>query len=293
MKLGLPVLPSLVAHSRNVPADQASTAELRPGDTLDGRFLLIEELNHGGMATVFKAADLQNQHQFVAVKVPHAIFASGVGAWSRFEREAEIGCQLDHPSILKFSPVAAAGRGTYIVTEYLDGQPLAERLRTGPMPEPAALALASRIAAALQSLHTHGVVHADLKPGNIMLCLDGSIRVIDFGMAQPVETGRFHLRAATPAMGTSDYIAPEQLQHKRGRPSADLYSFGALLYEMLTGSTPFPGDDPFIIGSKRLLGDPIAPQAEEISLRAMQRYPVVSDRRSHAGGFGRPRIRSK
>ena len=283
MKLGLPVLPSPVAHSRNVPADQASTAELHPGDTLDSRFLLIEELNHGGMATVFKAEDLQNQRAYVAVKVPHAIFASGVGAWSRFEREAEIGAELHHPSILKFIPVAGVGRGTYIVTEYLCGQTLAERLRTGPLPESEALALASRVAAALQYLHTHGVVHADLKPGNVMLCADGSIRVIDFGMAQPVETGRFHLRAATPAMGTSDYISPEQLQHKRGCPSADLYSFGAMLYEMLTGTTPFPGDDPFVIGSQRLLGDPVAPrklnpkispQAEEIILRAMQRDPA-------------------
>ena len=283
MKLGLPVQPSPVAHSRNVPADQASTAELRPGDTFDGRFLLIDELNHGGMATVFKAEDLQNQHAFVAIKVPHAIFASGVGAWSRFERESEIGCQLDHPAILKFIPVANVGRGTYIVTEYLSGQTLAERLRTGPLSEPEALALASRISAALQYLHAHGVVHSDLKPGNIMLCSAGSIRVIDFGMAQPVETGRFHLHATTPAMGTSDYIAPEQLQHKHGCPSADLYSFGAMVYEMLTGSTPFPGDDPFVIGSRRLLGDPVAPrklnpkispQAEEIILRAMQRDPA-------------------
>ncbi len=282
MKLGLPVMPSPVTHSRNVPADQASCAELRPGDTLDGRFFLIEEINHGGMATVFKAEDLQ-QHQRVAVKVPHAIFASGVGAWSRFEREAEIGSQLQHPSILKFISVANVGRGTYIVTEYLHGQTLAEQLRNGPLPEPVVLVLARRISAALQYLHEHGVVHSDLKPGNVMLCSDGSIRVIDFGMAQPVETSRFHLRAATPAMGTSDYISPEQLQHKRGQPSADLYSFGAMLYEMLTGSTPFPVDDPFVIGSKRLLGDPIAPrklnpaispQLEEIILRAMQRDPA-------------------
>ena len=283
MKLGLPVVPSPVAHSRNVPADQASCVELRPGDTLDSRFLLTEELNHGGMATVFKAEDLQNQRQLVAVKVPHALFASGVGAWSRFEREAEIGAKLQYPSIIKFIPVPGVGRGTYIVTEYLHGQTLEEHLRNGPLPEPVALALACRIAAALQYLHEQGVVHSDLKPGNVMLCADGSVRLIDFGMAQPVETGWFHLRAATPAMGTSDYIAPEQLQHKRGRPSADLYSFGAMLYEMLTGRAPFPGDDPFVIGSKRLTGDPVAPrklnpkispQVEEIILHAMQRDPA-------------------
>jgi len=284
MKLGLPVVPSPVAHSRNVPADQASCAELRPGDTLDGRFLVTAEINHGGMATVFQAEDLQNQRQLVAVKVPHALFASGLGAWSRFEREAEIGAKLQHPSILKFIPVPGVGRGAYIVTEYLHGNTLAERLaRHEPLPELEALAIARRIAAVLQYLHAHGVVHSDLKPGNIMLCTDGSVRLIDFGMAQPVETGRFHLRAATPAMGTSDYIAPEQLQHKCGRPSADLYSFGAMLYEMLTGSAPFPGDDPFVIGSQRLTGDPVAPrklnpalspQIEEIILRAMQRDPA-------------------
>ena len=284
MKLGMPTAPAPVARSRNIPADQASCTELRPGDTLDGRFLLTEELNRGGMATVFKAEDLQHQRQLVAVKVPHALFASGVGAWSRFEREAEIGAQLRHPSILKFIPVPGLGRGTYIVTEYLHGTTLAERLAgRGPLPESAALALASQICAALQYLHAHGVVHADLKPGNVMLGDDGSIRLIDFGMAQPVETGRFHLGAATPAMGTSAYISPEQLQHKRGRPSADLYSFGAMLYEVLTGQSPFPGDDPFVLGSVRLTGDPIAPrklnpklslQVEEIILRAMQRDPA-------------------
>ena len=283
MKLGLIAAPAPIADSRNVPADQASYVELRPGDTLDSRFLLIEKINHGGMATVFKAEDLQNQRQLVAVKVPHAMFASGVGAWSRFEREAEIGGKLRHPFILKFIPVAGVGRGTYIATEYLHGQTLAERLRSGLVPEPEALALAQQIATALRYLHEQNVVHSDLKPGNVMICDDGSIRLIDFGMAQPVDTGRFHLRAATPAMGTSDYIAPEQLQHKRGCPSADIYSFGAMLYEMLTGSTPFPGDDPFVIGSKRLLGDPVAPrqlnpaislQMEEIILRAMQRDPA-------------------
>ena len=283
MKLGRPMPVSPVASSRNVPADQASYAELVPGDTLDGRFLLTEVINRGGMGVIFKAEDLNNPRQIVAVKVPHAMYASGLGAWSRFEREEEIGRQLNHPLILKFVPVTNTNQRSYVVTEFLRGETLAQRLaRLRALPEPEALRIARQICEALQYLHEHQVVHYDLKPANVMLCDDGTIRLIDFGMAQPVETHRFSLRGAPPAMGTIDYIAPEQIQRKRGRPSADIYALGAMLYEMLTGIPPFPGDDPFVIGSARLTGDPVAPrqlnerlspQAEEIILRALQRDP--------------------
>ena len=284
MKLGYPS-PSLRAgQRRNVPADQASYATLAPGDTLDSRFLLIAEINRGGMATVFKAEDQLRQREPVAIKVPNAKYASGIGAWSRFEREAEIGAKLDHPGVLKFIPVAGAERGSYVVTEFLTGTTLAERVGKGKrLPEPEALRIASQVADALHYLHENGVVHGDIKPGNVMLCNDGAIRLIDFGMAQPVKSRRFHFGGSAPVMGTVDYIAPEQLEHKNGRPSSDIYSLGAMLYEILTGSAPFPGDDPFVIGSQRLTGDPVAPrrlnpalspQVEEIVLRALRRDPA-------------------
>jgi serine/threonine protein kinase len=282
MKLGLTPAPETAGH-RDVPADQASYVTLRPGDMLDGRFRLVETINQGGMATVFKAEDLHCNHQPVAVKVPLMKYASGVGTWSRQEREEEMGLRLDHPYVLKFVPVAGHRRH-YIVTEYLTGHTLAEDLKKlGRLAEAEAISIARRICEALQHLHEEGVVHYDLKPANIMLCTDGSIRLIDFGLAQPVETSRFHLHGSAPPMGTVAYVSPEQIQRKRGRPSADIYSLGGMLYEMLTGSPPFPGDDPYLIGSQRLTGDPVAPrtinpelspQVEEIVLRALQRDPA-------------------
>jgi serine/threonine protein kinase len=283
MKLGQPVTTEALTGNRNVPADQASYAGLRPSDLLDGRFRIVEMINRGGMATVFKAEDLQDHGQPVGIKVPHAKYATGLGAWSRSEREEEIGSQLSHPAVLRYVSVPGRPRGSYIVTEYLQGETLADRLkRNRPLPEPEALDIARRVAEALQFLHEHGVVHYDLKPGNVILCADGSIRLLDFGLAQPVETRRFSLHATTPAMGTTAYIAPEQLQGKHGRPSADIYGLGAMLYEMLTATAPFPDDDPTNTGSQRLTGDPVAPrklnstispQAEEIVLRALQRDP--------------------
>ena len=283
MKLGLPLAAETSAGERNVPADQASYVGLHPGDMLDGRFRLLEAINQGGMATVFKAEDLRRDHQTVVVKVPLMMYASGMGAWSREEREEEMGLRLDHPYVLKFIPVDGQHR-YYVVTEYLTGRTLAEHLKDPDrLAEAETVSIARRICEALRYLHEKGVVHYDLKPANIMLCTDGSIRLIDFGLAQPVETGRFHLRGPAPAMGTVAYVSPEQIRRKRGRPSADIYSLGGMLYEMLTGSPPFPGDDPFLIGSQRLTGDPAAPrtlnpglspQVEEIVLRAMQRDPA-------------------
>ena len=283
MKLGLPLAPETAAGHRDVPADQASYVTLHPGDILDGRFRLVETINQGGMATVFKAEDLHRDHQLVAVKVPLMKYASGVGTWSRQEREEEMGLRLDHPYVLKFVPVDGHRRH-YIVTEYLTGHALAEDLKKlGRLAEAEAISIARRICEALQHLHEEGVVHYDMKPANIVLCTDGSIRLIDFGLAQPVETSRFHLHGSAPPMGTVAYVSPEQIQRKRGRPSADIYSLGGMLYEMVTGSPPFPGDDPYLIGSQRLTGDPVAPrtlnpelspQVEEIILRALQRDPA-------------------
>ena len=254
-----------------------------PGQTLESRFLLLEEIGHGGMATVFKARDLEDGGQLVAVKVPLPQYSSGVGSWSMGQREAEIGARLRHPGILRFVPLAPNGHRSVVVTEYLVGTTLAARVGKGRcLPEAEALRIASRLCEAVDYLHGEQVVHYDLKPGNVMLCEDGSLRVIDFGVAHELVKGRFGFAGQALPIATADYAAPEQIRRRRGQRSVDIYALGAILYEMLTGHPPFEGDDANDVASARQIGDPKAPralnpaisvEAEEIVLRALRRDP--------------------
>jgi len=266
-------------------ADPTTRYELRPGQTLDNRFLILETISRSGMATIFRATDLKT-NETVAVKVPLLEFESDAGFYSRFEREEEIGSRLNHPYILKFIPVEEEHRSRpYIVTEYLRGYTLSYLLsNVRPMPEKDALKLASLVCEALAYMHGQGVVHRDLKPQNIMICYDGTIRIMDFGIAKAKEGRRITFTGFTPAVGTPDYMAPEQVKGKRGDERTDIYSLGAMLYEMVVGVKPFEGenDNLFVIMNARVTGDPVAPrkrnpkvspQVEEIILYAMERDP--------------------
>jgi eukaryotic-like serine/threonine-protein kinase len=256
--------------------------KVAPGQTLEDRFHVLEEIGRGAMSIVFKASDLKNAGQVVAVKVPLPQYSSGLGSWSMFQREAEIGARLNHPSILRF--IGSGPNRSYVVTEYLAGTTLASRTgKERHLTEAEALRTMSRLCEAVDYMHRQGIVHYDLKPANVLLCDDGSIRLIDLGMAHEVVRGRFGLSAPGPPFATSDYAAPEQLRRRRGQPSVDIYALGAMLYEMLTGQAPFEGDDPFVVASARQIGDPKAPrelcpaiseQTEEIVLRALRRNPV-------------------
>ncbi|MGO9013565.1 MAG: protein kinase domain-containing protein [Dissulfurispiraceae bacterium] len=277
-----------MAYYRGVPMyqereDLTSRYELRPGYTLDKRFLILETISRSGMATIFKATDL-NTKETVAVKVPLMEFESDPGFYSRFQREEEIGNRLNHPYILKFIPVEEEHRSRpYIVTEYLHGYTLSHLLNSvRPMPEKDAIKIASYVCEALAHMHENGVIHRDLKPQNIMICYDGTIRIVDFGIARAAEGRRITFAGFTPAVGTPDYMAPEQVKGKRGDARTDIYSLGAMLYEMAVGVVPFDGDNPFAVMNARVTGDPVAPrkrnpklspQVEEIILHAMEREP--------------------
>ncbi len=262
--------------------DDTMGTDLEAGQTLDGRFQLTDLVSRSGMASIFKANDLQTG-QTVALKVPFMQFESDPGFFSRFEREEKIGTTLHHPYILRVEPIEAPKSRPYIVMEFLDGQTLAHLMRSvKPMPEKDALAIAARICEALHYMHDHEVVHRDLKPENIMICNDGSIRIMDFGIAKFEGQRRLTFGGFTPTMGTPDYMAPEQVKGKRGDPRTDIYALGAILYEMVTGSPPFEGANPFLIMNARLSGDPvpprqknanISPQVEEIIMHAMERDP--------------------
>src|SRR5208337_2365042 len=277
-----------MAYYRGVPMyqereDLTSRYELRPGYTLDKRFLILETISRSGMATIFKATDLTNK-ETVAVKVPLMEFESDPGFYSRFQREEEIGARLDHPYILKFIPVKEEERSRpYIVTEYLHGYTLSHLLNSvRPMPEKDAIKIASYVCEALAHMHENGVIHRDLKPQNIMICYDGTIRIMDFGIARAAEGRRITFAGFTPAVGTPDYMAPEQVKGKRGDARTDIFSLGAMLYEMAVGVVPFDGDNPFAVMNARVTGDPVAPrkrdpkvspQVEGIILHAMEREP--------------------
>jgi serine/threonine protein phosphatase PrpC len=251
------------------------------GTLLDDRFEITDIIAKSGMASLFKAND-RKTGAAVALKVPFLQIESDPAGFDRFRREEEIGLQLDHPYILKFVRVENKSR-PYIVMEYLEGQTLSELLKHfRPLPEPDAVKIASRICEALDYLHPKGVVHRDLKPQNIMLCNDGSIRIMDFGIARSQASRRLTFVGFTPAMGTPDYMAPEQVRGSRGDQRTDIYSLGAILYEMSTGEPPFGGDSAYVIMNARVTGDPAAPRKintkltpvlEEIILHAMERDP--------------------
>jgi serine/threonine-protein kinase len=267
---------------------------LHPGEVLDERFVITEVVSRSGMSMIFRAQDLHNGNADVALKVPHMAFESDPGFSTRFQREEEIGLSLNHPYILRFIPITTPKSRPYIVMEYLRGCTLAHLMSAmSPIPEKDALKIGALLCQALEYLHGEGVTHRDLKPHNVMVGRDGTIRLLDFGLAKSTDLRRVTFCGFTPAMGTPDYMAPEQVKGRRGDARTDIYSLGAMLYEMLTGKPAFDGDSPLAVMNARVLGDPeplrslnpaVSPQAEEIVLHAMERQPSMRQPSAQALG---------
>jgi hypothetical protein len=234
-----PTLPPAVG-----PQEQPTGPFPRPAGSLSGpfgRYLVERKLGEGGMGAVYLARDTQLDRP-VALKVPFLGGPDGDSLRARFLHQARAAAALHHPAVCPVFDVGETDGTPYLTMPYLSGEPLSRRLARGPLPVPGALALVEKLARALHFAHERGVVHRDLKPGNVLLDERGEPVVMDFGLAR--RAGDSHLTQEGEVMGTPMYMAPEQLMGQVAAmgPAADVYSLGVVLYELLTGAPPFQGD---------------------------------------------------
>ncbi|HUE96447.1 MAG TPA: serine/threonine-protein kinase, partial [Longimicrobiaceae bacterium] len=231
-------------------------------------FEIREKLGEGGMGEVWKAEDTRLGRS-VAIKVLPEAFVADPDRLARFAREARVLASLSHPNIAGIFEVGEEGPTHYLVMELAEGETLAERLSRGSLPVEEALEIAGRIGDAVAAAHDQGVIHRDLKPGNVMVAPDGSVKVLDFGLAKALApeigsgpelalspTLTFQPTAAGMLLGTAAYMSPEQAKGRPADRRSDVWAWGCVLYEMLTGRSPFAGDSVAEILARTLQNEP-------------------------------------
>jgi eukaryotic-like serine/threonine-protein kinase len=255
-------------------------AQLAAGRTV-GIYTVIRDLSYGGMGQAYLAHDADGRQ--VVLKFPHISIVGDPALYDRYRRELEIGRTLRHPHIQHVLDSGEYEGHPYMVTEYVEGETLRAYLSEhAPLPIPVALHLLDQLCQAVAYCHEHGVVHRDLKPENILVTPTGDVSIIDFGIALLRGARRITWAGLTAAVGTPDYMAPEQVQGKRGDVRTDIYSLGAIGYELLTQQPPYSGDNPLAVMGQHLYGTlrPVAEVNPEVPAglaqtieRALRRQP--------------------
>ena len=269
---------------------------LTPGTRL-GPYEIVAQLGQGGMGMVFRARDTKLERE-VAVKVLPRNLAEDPDALGRFEREAKAVAALSHPNILAIHDFGREEGTVYAAMELLEGETLRQRLQDGALPTRKAVEIALEIARGLAAAHEKGIVHRDLKPENVFLLGSGQVKVLDFGLARmdPVAPEGSDVPTMSLStepgrvMGTVGYMAPEQVRGKAVDARADIFSFGAVLYEMLTGKRAFRGESPVETLNAILKEDPpslfestrnVSPALERIVRRCLEKRPEERFRSAH------------
>jgi serine/threonine protein kinase len=253
---------------------------LSAGQQLD-HYQILAHLGSGAFSETYEARDGRDG-RLVVLKCPDPALLGDQSTFERFRREIVIGRLLDHPNIQRALDGGETRSIPYLVLEYVDGERLRDFLeRSGPLSADAAAGFARQLAGALGYAHARQVYHRDLKPENVLITADHQLKVIDFGIAFLAGARRITWRFLSNAVGTPDYMAPEQIQGGRGDARTDIYALGAMLYEMLAGRPPFQGDNALAIMNQHLNATPPPPSRfrpvpeglDAISLRALRKNP--------------------
>ena len=254
--------------------------DLGVGDKVD-QYELTDVLARSGMASIFKAIDAETGAP-VVLKVPYIQYESDVVFFERFRREEEIGQRLAHPNIVKVFQPHEKSR-MYMALEYVEGQRLFAMLQEKrPLPVKEALHIARQTCEALGYMHALGVIHRDIKPENILVTPSGDVKIIDFGIATAEAARRLTWAGLSHALGTPDYMAPEQICGRRGDARTDVYALGTMLYEMLTGNLPYASTNSAALLRSKMNEQPRAPSyyvpgfdrsLEAIILKALELAP--------------------
>jgi serine/threonine protein kinase len=252
--------PATTDAAADAPTEYAAHPrdELETGSTFAGRYQIIEELGRGGMGRVYKVLDREVRGK-VALKLIRPEIAADPAAIDRFRDELKTARGLSHPNICRVFDLGRDGDRYFLTMEYVSGEDLKSMIAmSGQLGVGTALSIAKQVCDGLREAHRHGVVHRDLKPQNVQIDKGGHAKIMDFGIAR--SGAARGLTGAGVALGTPQYMAPEQVEAKPVDARSDLYSLGIILYEMLTGRVPFDGDTPLSVAMKQKLERPRGPR---------------------------------